>query len=262
MVRWFLAALAAGVAFWAPAAAQGADFSVLQARIAPRQFFLASGADARISFWIEAEAPKDVVVRVLGGKREVRRFTLRSVPPGVHRFVAWRGLTGGGRPAGDGRYRVEIGAPGERGKRAGTVTLRGHAFPVPGRHGTRGSIGSFHAPRNGGRIHEGFDIVARCGRPLVAARAGTVIRRGFDPVLYGNYVLIRGLGERYSYFYAHMVRPAQVRRGEEVETGERVGRIGQTGNAGGTPCHLHFEVRRRGHAVDPEPLLRAWDRFS
>jgi murein DD-endopeptidase MepM/ murein hydrolase activator NlpD len=126
----------------------------------------------------------------------------------------------------------------------------------------RGAVGAYHAPRSGGRIHEGFDVTAACGAELVAVRNGRVLQRGYDPVLYGNYLLIHGEGERRSYFYAHMPRPARVRRGERVWEGERVGTVGETGNAVGTGCHLHFEIHVRGVAVNPEPDLRRWDRYS
>ena len=126
----------------------------------------------------------------------------------------------------------------------------------------RGAIGTYHAPRSGGRIHEGFDITAACGTRLVAVRSGRVLQRGFDPVLYGNYVLIHGEGERRSYFYAHLVRPAAVGRGDRVIEGERVGAVGETGNAAGTGCHLHFEIHVHGVAVNPEGDLRRWDRYS
>ena len=131
-----------------------------------------------------------------------------------------------------------------------------------GPHGVRGAIGTYHAPRSGGRIHEGFDITAACGTPLVAVRNGRVLRRGYDPVLYGNYLLLHGEGERRSYFYAHMPRPARVRRGARVWEGERVGAVGETGNAVGTGCHLHFEIHERGDVVNPEADLRRWDRYS
>lgn len=133
---------------------------------------------------------------------------------------------------------------------------------MQGAHGVRGEIGEYHAPRSGGRIHEGFDITAACGTRLVAVRNGQVLRRGFDPVLYGNYLLIHGEGERRSYFYAHLSRPAAVRRGDEVLEGEAVGHVGETGNAAGTGCHLHFEIHARGVAVNPEGDLRRWDRYS
>jgi murein DD-endopeptidase MepM/ murein hydrolase activator NlpD len=126
----------------------------------------------------------------------------------------------------------------------------------------RGAVGSYHAPRSGGRIHEGFDITAACGTKLVAVRNGRVLRRGYDPVLYGNYLLLHGEGERRSYFYAHMPRPARVRGGERVWEGERVGAVGETGNAVGTGCHLHFEIHVRGVPIDPLPSLSRWDRYS
>ena len=138
----------------------------------------------------------------------------------------------------------------------------GHVFPVQGPHGTRGAVGEYHAPRSGGRIHEGFDITAACGTKLVAVRNGRVLRRGYDPVLYGNYLLIHGEGERRGYFYAHMPSPALARRGQWVWEGQRVGAVGETGNAVGTGCHLHFEIHERGRAVDPTAALARWDRYS
>lgn len=144
----------------------------------------------------------------------------------------------------------------------GGLSYYGHVFPVNGRHGTRGAVGEFGVPRNGGRTHEGFDITAACGAELVAVTGGRVTRRGFDPVLYGNYLTLHGQGERRAYFYAHLPRPAPVRRGERVLEGQRVGAVGETGNAVGTGCHLHFEIHVRGVPVDPAPYLRRWDRYS
>ena len=135
-------------------------------------------------------------------------------------------------------------------------------FPVFGPHGTRGAIGEFGVPRSGGRTHEGFDIVAACGTPLVAVRGGRVLRRGYDPVLYGNYLLIHGEGEQRSYLYAHMPHPAAVHPGERVWAGERVGAVGETGNAITVGCHLHFEIHAEGRPIDPEPFLQRWDAYS
>lgn len=144
----------------------------------------------------------------------------------------------------------------------GGAPYYGHVFPVQGSHGVRGAIGTYHAPRSGGRIHEGFDITAACGTRLVAVRNGRVLRRGFDPVLYGNFLLIHGEGERRGYFYAHLARPARVRRGARLLEGQGVGVVGETGNAAGTGCHLHFEIHERGLPVNPEAELRSWDRYS
>jgi murein DD-endopeptidase MepM/ murein hydrolase activator NlpD len=153
-------------------------------------------------------------------------------------------------------------ASAQVGSRDGGVPYHGHVFPVQGEHGVRGAVGEFHAPRSGGRIHEGFDVTAACGTPLVAVRNGRVLRRGFDPVLYGWYLLLHGEGERRSYFYAHMPRPAVAGKGQRVWVGERVGSVGETGNAVGTGCHLHFEIHVGGVPIDPQPALRRWDRYS
>ncbi len=93
-------------------------------------------------------------------------------------------------------------------------------------------------------------------------RNGRVLRSGYDPILYGNYLLIHGEAERRSYFYAHMPHPPLVHRGDRVWTGERVGEVGETGNARYVGCHLHFEIHVHGKAIDPEPSLRRWDRYS
>jgi murein DD-endopeptidase MepM/ murein hydrolase activator NlpD len=148
------------------------------------------------------------------------------------------------------------------GGRDGGTAFYAHVFPVRGSHWTRGPIGEFGAPRSGGRTHEGFDIVAACRTPLVAAATGRVLRSGYDPVLYGNYLVIHGQSEHRGYFYAHLARPARVHRGERLWAGERVGLVGETGNARSVGCHLHFEIHVRGRPIDPAPELRRWDRYS
>ena len=84
-------------------------------------------------------------------------------------------------------------------------------------------------------------------------------RVGYDPVLYGNYALIDGSKTSQDYFYAHLIAPPAIDEHERVRTGQFVGKVGQTGNAATTPCHLHFEVRIHGRPVDPAPYLHRWD---
>jgi murein DD-endopeptidase MepM/ murein hydrolase activator NlpD len=148
-----------------------------------------------------------------------------------------------------------VGTPGHD----GGTRFYDHVFPVDGPHWTRGSIGEFGAPRSGGRSHEGFDVVAPCRTALVAVATGRVMRAGYDPVLYGNYLRIHGQGERRSFFYAHLRRPAAVHRGDRVWAGRRIGAVGDTGNARTVGCHLHFEIHIDGHPIDPEPVLGRWD---
>jgi len=144
------------------------------------------------------------------------------------------------------------------GASGGTAFLN-HVFPVAGPHWGRGATGEFGAPRSGGRTHEGFDVVAACGTPLLAVRGGRVRRAGHDPVLYGNFVLLHGQGEHRSYFYSHLIRPAAVDRGERLIAGQRIGAVGATGNARSVGCHLHFEIWVKGEPIDPQPALRRWD---
>jgi murein DD-endopeptidase MepM/ murein hydrolase activator NlpD len=250
------------VALTAAAGSPAAGFSVQRASVEPPRGFTAAKGGVRIDFRIAAAAPAEVTIRIVGAGREVRRYTLTGVQPGSDQTQVWDGLNSAGVPVPDGAYRVLVGDGSGAEKGAGSVALRGHFFPVRGPHGTRGAVGEFGAGRNGGRTHIGFDVTARCGTPLAAVRTGTVVKRAFDPRLDGNFVVIRGLGERRKYQYSHLVRPSPLRQGDSVQIGEIVGHIGRTGNAGSTPCHLHFELYRRGRPIDPEPELRAWDRFG
>ncbi len=119
----------------------------------------------------------------------------------------------------------------------------------------------------GGRRHEGQDVFARPGTPLVAVRDGTVVDGGGGRSFYslggGNTLVIYSPSDDRSYVYLHMLKPALVNQGDRVQAGQLVGQIGCTGSCDGP--HLHFEVRR-GRAVfgpqrkafDPLPLLEDW----
>lgn len=245
-----------------PADAGTPHFHLTAGSAGPHHAYYA-GEPVRIRYRFRARRPVDVQIRVVrrGSGRVVRGFVTRQARPGGH-LQLWAGRTWAGAEAPDGHYLVLIGRRGHNLKRAAGFSFHGHVFPVRGPHGIRGAIGKFGAPRSGGRTHEGFDVVAACGTKLVAARGGRVLRRGFDPVLYGNYVLIHGRGERRSYLYTHLPSRAPVRRGERVRTGERIGAVGETGNAITVGCHLHFEIHNRGVPIDPEPSLRRWDRYG
>jgi murein DD-endopeptidase MepM/ murein hydrolase activator NlpD len=248
----------AGLASGAPA-----DLA-LQASVAPRQVYFGASRELSVSYRFHSPKAADIQVRLR--RTKTGRIVWGALEPQAasrtRHVVSWPGLTWAGKPAAEGEYAVLVGEQGGPLRVAGRFTLWGHFFPVRGPHGTRGPIGDFGAPRSGGRTHEGFDVTAACGTELDAVRAGRVLRQGYDPVLYGNYVLIHGRGETRSYFYAHMIRPALVAKGDDVLTGQRVGSVGKTGNARTTRCHLHFEIHVHGHPIDPEPALRRWDRSS
>jgi murein DD-endopeptidase MepM/ murein hydrolase activator NlpD/SH3-like domain-containing protein len=129
------------------------------------------------------------------------------------------------------------------------------AFPVRG-YDDLAIQSVFGAPREGGRrSHNGVDIFARRGTPVLAAADGTV-RRVEVTNLGGKVVWLRDPARRSSLYYAHLDSQA-VRNGQEVRAGDIVGFVGNTGNARTTPPHLHFGIYRRGEGpVDPAPFLR------
>ena len=113
---------------------------------------------------------------------------------------------------------------------------------------------SWHAPRSGGRLHEGQDIFAKHGTAVYSATKGYVVRIGESP-LGGNTVFVLGAGGR-SYYYAHLDSYApHLAVGDYVTPETVLGYVGTTGNAAGTPPHLHFGVYTPEGAVDPLPLL-------
>ncbi|MDP1825095.1 MAG: M23 family metallopeptidase [Archangium sp.] len=130
-------------------------------------------------------------------------------------------------------------------------------MPVSGLQ-PREARSSWHAPRSGGRRHEGIDLFAKKGTPVVSATRGEVWRIGTDR-LGGNVVTVLGDGPAL-YYYAHLDDwDDGLYVGRRVEKGTVLGLVGNTGNARTTPPHLHFGVYRvgwwRSGAVDPAPLL-------
>jgi murein DD-endopeptidase MepM/ murein hydrolase activator NlpD len=118
---------------------------------------------------------------------------------------------------------------------------------------------SFGEPRSEHRRHEGIDILAPRGTPVVSATAGEVVRVGQDR-LGGNVVWVAGEGMSL-FYYAHLDRfRAGLAVGDQVAAGTTLGFVGTTGNAASTPPHLHFGIysaRRGFRAVDPFGVLQA-----
>jgi len=246
----------------ASVAAPGPGFELKGTRVTPGQPLFDGERPIKLRYGFAGERALELRIEIVRIRSDtvVRSYTERAAQPGRRLERVWNGLTGRGKSASDGRYEFRVGPVGERTRFAAGFRLRGHVFPVDGPHGTRGAVGEFGAPRNGGRVHEGFDVTGDCGTPLLAARGGVVKAAAFDPVLYGNYVLIDATKSKQDLFYAHLTSPSRAGNGERVRTGEVLGDIGQTGNAASTPCHLHFEIRVGGEPIDPEPELRSWDR--
>jgi murein DD-endopeptidase MepM/ murein hydrolase activator NlpD len=141
----------------------------------------------------------------------------------------------------------------------GVVRPGSGVFPVRGPHTFGGPGAGFGAGR-GDHVHEGHDVAAACGTPLVAARAGRVVMRRFQSRA-GHYVVIDDAAGT-SHVYMHLAEPAVVAQDALVAAGQRIGAVGSSGASSG--CHLHFELwpapgwQRGGDPVDPLPALRAW----
>jgi peptidoglycan LD-endopeptidase LytH len=113
---------------------------------------------------------------------------------------------------------------------------------------------TWQASRGDGRRHEGQDIFAARGTPILSATNGFIYKIG-ENNLVGQTVSVIGSGGRV-YYYAHLDSYAKgIEVGDRVTTRTVLGYVGTTGNAQGTPPHLHFGVYTMTGAINPLPLL-------
>ncbi|MBF4463133.1 MULTISPECIES: M23 family metallopeptidase [unclassified Rathayibacter] len=130
--------------------------------------------------------------------------------------------------------------------------VRPAAGRITGTFGPRDSISTGGGSTNS--YHRGTDLAGGCGIPIFAAHSGTVVYAGPNGT-YGNWVLIDH-GQGISTGYAHIVAGGiYVSVGEQVEAGQQIAAVGTTGAS--TGCHLHFETRVNGAAVDAQPFMAA-----
>ncbi len=117
------------------------------------------------------------------------------------------------------------------------------------------SIRSFYGDgRDGGtRSHEGVDIFAKRGTPVVAPTGGTVSKVGTNR-LGGKVIWMRDHQRGHAYYFAHLDSQL-VHPGKKVMKGDTLGLVGNTGNARTTPPHLHFGIYQRG-SKDPLHYLQ------
>jgi murein DD-endopeptidase MepM/ murein hydrolase activator NlpD len=150
-----------------------------------------------------------------------------------------------------------VGAPGGTAPPPTTAAPAGSMiFPVSGPH----TIGQGFGAARAGHSHEGQDIMAACGTPLVAVSRAKV-KWVSTQRLAGNYVVIRNKKLHQDYMYAHLATRAAVSKGQVVMPGQQIGIVGETGDA--TACHLHFELwsgkwYRGGHPINPLPFLQTY----
>jgi murein DD-endopeptidase MepM/ murein hydrolase activator NlpD len=265
-------------------------------RVTPRK--LVEGRRPRIRLRIEQPGTKRVRARVvvqnLRNHRVPARIDLGSVRVGRTIAVKWprRARLRAGRyvvrvHARDGRGSVLARGARSSGKAFVTVKAKpkpkpkprprptpdrkpdptptpapdGGFFPVRGPYSLGGAGSRFGAGRTG-HTHEGHDVTAAEGTPVVSPLGGTVAFVDFQRGGAGWYVVVNADDGR-SFFFAHLrTGTVTVSPGGRVNAGNVIGQVGSTGSSSGP--HLHFEIwvggwrDRGGHPIDPLPQLRAW----
>ncbi len=132
-----------------------------------------------------------------------------------------------------------------------------HIFPIVG----GGSFSNdWGGPRPGGRSHQGIDLFATNGTPVVAISDGTLFRVGWNRVGGWRYWLRDGWGNEF--YHAHLAGFAPAaREGAVVKAGTVLGYVGTSGDARGTPPHVHFEIHPGGGGpIAPFSYVSAWPR--
>jgi murein DD-endopeptidase MepM/ murein hydrolase activator NlpD len=227
------------------------------------------------SYRVSGAVPSALTVELVSGAdgSVVKSWTPAPPAPGEVQSVSWSGRLGHAAAA-PGRYSFRLTAATPTGAvalsaQAGDLErdafdLYDHVFPVRGRHDYGGSGAGFGAGR-AGHSHQGHDVFAPCGTRMVAARGGRVQFNQYHAAA-GHYIVIDGDGSDVDYAYMHLAEPSPFQPGDRVFTGQRIGSVGDSGNAQG--CHLHFELWSApgwydgGDPFDPLPALRAWDSWS
>jgi hypothetical protein len=260
----------------------------LDVKVVGHQVFYAATRLARVDVLARQPLSAAVALVRLSDGALVAGWPLGPLVPGVVRTVTWDGSVGG-LPQPAGRYEFRVFTDAEPGAvqavqaaqaaqapdgvpaapaftplATAAFDLMDHKFPVRGKHTFGTGIAAFGAQRNG-HTHQGQDVFADCGTPLVAARGG-VVKLNQEDENAGYYLVIDGAGTDVDYVYMHMKAPSPLKKGAPVMTGQPIGEVGDTGDADG--CHLHFELwtapgwYRGGTVYDPLPKLRRWDAGS
>jgi len=145
------------------------------------------------------------------------------------------------------------------------LTAGGYVFPV---YGPASFSDDFRAGRADTGWHHGNDVFAPLGAPVLAVTDGTLFLVGWNTIG-GNRFWLRDL-QGNEFYYAHLSAFSPLADdGAQVKAGDVIGFVGATGDAAGTPTHLHFEIHpaallSMGYdgVIDPYPYLLAWQRFD
>ena len=240
------------------------DFKLTSAEATPRTTFYDGVAAPTVTYLFQGGAATDVRIEVIDRdtREVVRTWVDEDAQPSTRNSARWNGRTDEGALAANGEYKFRIGNASGGGLETTANSRFGYykfRFPLTAKHGYGDGYGA-------GRGHQGQDVFAKCGATLRAARGGRVQWNKTHSAA-GNYLVIDGKGTRTDFMYAHLKHRSALQRGDRVRTGQKIGLVGETGNASG--CHLHFEAwsgpgwYEGGHALSSVTrLLKAWDRWS
>jgi murein DD-endopeptidase MepM/ murein hydrolase activator NlpD len=243
-------------------------------QISPRRFY-PYGAAPRATFRVDGRA-KQIRLRLVltwpGTQNEQRLVELGTLTTNEAHTLDLPALIDPALPDGIIRARIagrddrgRILRPGAHQSRVQEIELRGHVFPLRGSFSYGGAGARFGAPR-AGHTHQGQDLLAPEGTPIVAPRGGTVTYVEYQAGGAGYYVILSSDGEDLDFAFMHLKEGSTlVQKDEHVATGQQLGSVGHTGAAEGD--HLHFEIWQGawydgGHVVDPLPYLQAWEAWS
>jgi murein DD-endopeptidase MepM/ murein hydrolase activator NlpD len=198
---------------------------------------------------------------------------LGSLATGVAHTIPVSALANPALPEGPLKVRLSardskrrLARPGAQASRVRDLELHSHRFPLAGPFNYGGDGARFGAGRPG-HTHQGQDMIAAEGTPVVAPRGGIVKFVQYQASGAGYYVILDGDDEDRDYAFMHLREGSTVvKEQQHIATGERIGDVGSTGASSG--AHLHFEIWEgggwygKGHPVDPLPYLQRWQSWS
>lgn len=238
---------------------------------APSKVFFYGNNRATYRYTISGDRPRNMKIQLVNRQnwRVIKVWRKDDLEPGSHK-VTWSGNNRHGKAAKKGTYlfriRTKRGADVDRSRTKGddrSVSFFPDKFPLRGKH----SYGDGYGAPRAGHVHQGQDILADCGKRIVAARGGRVQYSGYQAGGAGYYIVIDGKSTGHDYVYMHLQRGQRAKQGQRVRTGKQIGKVGDTGDASG--CHLHFELWSKpgwysgGHAMRTvTKYLRKWDHWS
>ena len=247
----------------------GQAVRLIPARPLLRRFAVQSG---RALVRVDRNGARQVRVSLVLRRGRTTRRLVRSIATG-------RGVTIALPKLGPGHWSVQLRVSGSSGVQRARLLVKGvhrvkpvrpapappppadgGVFPVAGPHSYGDGIGVARK----GHSHQGQDIIAAQGTPVVAPVAGTVLYTGYQASAAGYYVVEQAADGR-AFFFAHCQKGSvAVIAGQPVATAQRLCLVGHSGDASGP--HLHFEiwlggwrVDKNSHFIDPLATLKSWD---